>query len=46
MMQTLVQQRMAYSTPPQTPHYPMHSSFNYGSFKEPQFDPDKTQDGL
>ena len=29
MIQTLVQQRMAYSSPPQAPHYPMHSSWKF-----------------
>ena len=46
MMQMLMQQNMAHSVPPPTPHYPMHSTFNFGSIADREFDPDETQDGL
>ena len=48
MMQMLMQQNniMAHSVPPPTPHYPMHSTFNFGNIADHGFDPDETQDGL
>ena len=46
MMQMLMQQNMAHSVPPPIPHHPMHSTFNFGSTADREFDPDETQDGL
>ena len=48
MMQMLMQQSMSHPMPPPTTHYPMHSSFNFGStsLHNNEFDPDETQDGL
>ena len=47
MMQILMQQNMTHPMPPPT-HYPMHSSFNFGSTSlcNNEFDPDETQDEL
>ena len=46
MMHMLMQQNMTHSAPPPTAHYPMHSTFNFGSIADHKFDPDETQDGL
>lgn len=40
------QLQMMQVLPPPTPHYPMHSTFNFGSVADHGFDPDETQDGL
>ena len=32
--------------PPQPPQYPMHSTLNFGSITDRDFDTDATQDGL
>ena len=47
MMQMFMQQNMTHPMSPPT-HYPMHSTFNFGSTSLPnnEFDPDETQDGL
>ena len=47
MMQILMQENMTHPMPPPT-HYPMHSSFNFGStnLRNNEFDPDETQDEL
>ena len=46
-LQMLMQQNMTHPMPPLA-HYPMHSTFNFGSTSLPnnEFDPDETQDGL
>lgn len=46
MLQMLMQQNMVHPIPPPTTHYPMHSTFNFGSIADHEFDPDETQDGL
>ena len=44
MTQMLMQHNM--TVPPPPPQYPMHSTFNFGSIVDRDFDTDATQDGL
>ena len=45
MMQMLMQHNMTVPSPP-PPQYPMHSTFNFGSIADCDFDTDATQDRL